>query len=315
MQLLHPFRYRGADQRANHGLRERPVECEVGYGDVGGGREAALVGGVIAPKRPDVVQGPRFAAHDPTAGGEVRVRGVSGLGVKYRLVETRRQRIDQVDIAGELAVLLLCDAGGNEDAEVTDAFMNGVDDGLTVGADLIDALVQVQYPSERLLGRRDVVAFRAKRHDGSANIAQIDRGAVRGLNTPGGEVVADEQLVDDELDLLRVQVDVSAPPALEAQIARGLGVDLGIEIVLLGPQGVGGILILEILHQPSAIEFSVAEIADEGGQPAATEQTAAVAHRVLAVHAGPVRQRRAGNDDRAEQFGADGGEHHDRPSR
>src|SRR3954464_6852536 len=201
------------------------------------------------------------------------------------------------------------------DAEVTDAFMNGVDDGLTVGADLIDALVQVQYPSQRLLGRRDVVAFRAKRHDGSANIAQVDRGAVRGLNTPSGEVVADEQLVDDELDLLRVQVDVSAPPALEAQIARGLGVDLGIEIVLLGPQGVGGILILEILHQPSAIEFSVAEIAGEGGQPAAAEQTPAVAHGVLAAHPGPVRQRRPGDDDGAEQLGADGGEHHDRPSR
>ena len=263
MQPVHPFRHRGVDQGADHRLRERPVEREVGLGDAGGGREAALVGGVIATKRPDVVQGPRFAAHDPTAGREVGVGGVPGLGVKHRLVETGRQRIDQVDIARELAVLLLCDAAGNEDAEVTDAFMNGVDDGLAVGADLIDALVQVQYPSKRLLGRRDVVAFRAEHHDGRANIAQVDRGAVRGLNTPGGEVVADEQLVDDELDLLRVQVDVSAPPALEAQIARGLGVDLGIEIVLLGPQGVGGILVLEILHQPGAIEFAVAEIAGE----------------------------------------------------
>ena len=37
---------------------------EVGLGDAGGGREAALVGGVIAAERPDVVQGSRFAAHD-----------------------------------------------------------------------------------------------------------------------------------------------------------------------------------------------------------------------------------------------------------
>ena len=59
----------------------------------------------------------------------------------------------------------------------------------------------------------------------------------------------------------------------------------------------------------------MAEIAGEGGQPAATEQTAAVAHRVLAAHPGPVRQRRPGDDDGAEQLGADGGEHHDGPSR
>ena len=49
----------------------------------------------------------------------------------------------------------------------------------------------------------------------------------------GGELVADEQVVDDGLDLRRVQIDVTAPPALEAEIARGLGVDLGIEIVSL----------------------------------------------------------------------------------
>ena len=81
------------------------------------------------------------------------------------------------------------------------------------------------------------------------------------LIVAGGELVADEQLVDDELDLLGVEIDVAAPPALEAEIARRLGVDLGIEIVLLGPQRVGRVLVLEILHQPGAVELAVTEIA------------------------------------------------------
>jgi hypothetical protein len=70
-----------------------------------------------------------------------------------------------------------------------------------------------------------------------------------------GKIIADEQLVDDELDFLGVEIDVTAPPALEAEITRGLGVDLGIQVVLLGPQRIGGILILEILHQPAPVEF------------------------------------------------------------
>ena len=105
---------------------------------------------------------------------------------------------------------------------------------------------------------------------------------------PGGEIVADEQLVDDELDLLGIQIDVAAPPVLEAEIARRFGIDLGIEIVLLAPERIGGILVLEILHQPGAVELSVAEIAGKRGQPAAAQQTAAIAHRILAAHARPI---------------------------
>ena len=68
MQPLHPFRHRGADQGADHGLRERAVEREIDFRDAGGSREAALVGRVIAAERPDVVERSRFAAHDPIAG-------------------------------------------------------------------------------------------------------------------------------------------------------------------------------------------------------------------------------------------------------
>ena len=65
---------------------------------------------------------------------------------------------------------------------------------------------------------------------------QVDRGAVGGTNVAGGEVVADEELVDDPLHFLGVQRDMAAPPLLEVEIALGLGVDpCSPEIVLLGP--------------------------------------------------------------------------------
>jgi hypothetical protein len=55
-----------------------------------------------------------------------------------------------------------------------------------------------------------------------------------------------------------LSVDVPAPPLLEAEIALGLGVDLGVEVVLLGPERVGRVLVLEVLHQPGAVEDAVA---------------------------------------------------------
>ena len=63
-----------------------------------------------------------------------------------------------------------------------------------------------------------------------------------------------------------------------------------------------------------AVEDAVAEVAGERGQPAAAVEPAGVAHRVLAAHAGPVGQRRAGDDDRAEQLGPGRGHHHHRPA-
>ena len=75
-----------------------------------------------------------------------------------------------------------------------------------------------------------------------------------------------------------------------------------------------GIEVLEILHQPGAVELAVAEIAGERRQPAAAEQAARVAHRISPVHASPVGQRRSGDDDRSEQFRPHRREHHDRPA-
>src|SRR3954466_6288266 len=114
--------------------------------------------------------------------------------------------------------------------------MDSVDNRLPAGPDVVDIVIKIENPSERLLGWRDVVALRAEHHDGRTDIAQVDRGAVRCLNPAGSEIVSDEQLIDDELNLLRVQIDVAAPPLFEAQIAWRFRVDFGIEIVRLAPE-------------------------------------------------------------------------------
>src|SRR6516164_1176402 len=123
-------------------------------------------------------------------------------------------------------MLLLCDATRNEDAQMADCLMNGIDNGLAIGSNLVDAFIKVEYPSKRLLGRRDVVALRAEYHYRGPDVAKINRGTVRGLDPSFGEMIADEQLVDDKLDLLGIQIDVPSPPLLKTKIARGFRVDL-----------------------------------------------------------------------------------------
>ena len=116
-------------------------------------------------------------------------------------------------------------------------------------------------------------------------------------------MVADEELVDDPLHLLGVELHEAAPVLLEAEVALGLGIDLGPDIVLLGPEGVRRPR-FSVLYQPGAVEDTAAEIAGQRGQPRAAEQATRVAHRVLPAHTAPVGQRRAGDDDRAEELRA-----------
>ena len=70
------------------------------------------------------------------------------------------------------------DAGGDEDSQMTNGLVNCVNDRLSIGADLIDVVIEIKNPSERLLGRSDVVALRAKYHDRRTDIPKIDRRAV-----------------------------------------------------------------------------------------------------------------------------------------
>ena len=192
--------------------------------------------------------------------------------------------------------------------------VHAVDDGLAVGPDVVDVLIQVQDPAQGLLRRGDVVALGAEADDRRGDVAQVDPHPALGHDLGRGQLVADEQVVDDPLHLLGVHQDVAAPPFLEAEIARRLGIDLGVELVLLGPERVGRVHVLEVLDQRHPVEDAVAEIAGQRRQPAAAIEAAGIAHRVLAAHAGPVGERRAGDDDRAEQLGPGRGHQHRGPA-
>src|SRR5262249_28432296 len=149
-----------------------------------------------------------------------------------------RQHIDEIDVAGKLAVLLLGDAARDKNAEMADGFVNSVHDRLSVGPDLVDVAIKIEDPAECLLRRSDVVALRAEHDDGRTDVAEVDDGAVRGLDATRREMIADEELIDNELDLLSVEVDVATPPPLELEIAVGFGVDLRKHVVLFGPKRV-----------------------------------------------------------------------------
>ena len=129
-----------------------------------------------------------------------------------------------------------------------------------------------------------------------------------------GELVADEEVLRDPLHLLLVHEVVAAPPLLELEEALALGVDLGVEVVELGPVGVRRVEALEVVDEVCAVELAVAEVAGERGHPGAAEQPARVAHRVLAGDARPVRDRRAGEQDRPDELRRERGEHHERPA-
>src|SRR5882724_7608378 len=116
MQTAHPlhnlWRYEGADP----GLNEVAVVGKVDFRDALGGGETSLVLKRIATHRAEIVEGALFAAHDPVAAGQIAVSGVAGFRDESRLIEARRQHVNQVDVAGKLGVLLLGHAAGNEDA-------------------------------------------------------------------------------------------------------------------------------------------------------------------------------------------------------
>ena len=69
-----------------------------------------------------------------------------GLGFEHRLVKAWRQHVDQVDVAGELAMFLARDAGRHENSQMPDGFMDRVDDGLPIGADFVDAVIEIENP-------------------------------------------------------------------------------------------------------------------------------------------------------------------------
>ena len=211
--------------------------------------------------------------------------------------------------------MLLCrHLPGDKDAEMTDAVMQAIDDCLAGLDDFVIVIVEIEYPVQCLLRRRDVVAPRAEHDNRRFDVAQVNARSIGAEQFARDELVADKQLVGDRLHLLGVEQYRAAPPFLEFEKARRLGIDLGIDVVDFLPISVVGVQRLEVRNQIGAVEDAVAEIARQRGQPGSAQEPAEIAHRVLAVHAGPIGERRSGEHDRADLFRMDRAHHHDLPA-
>ena len=113
------------DRRLDEGLEQRAVQAEVDLRDPPHGGEAALVLRVGLHDGAHVVQRARLEAHDPVAGRPRSALAVSAVLRRHHgLVQAGRQHVDQVDVGGELLVLLLGHAARDEDAEMADAFVH-----------------------------------------------------------------------------------------------------------------------------------------------------------------------------------------------
>ena len=85
-------------------------------------------------------------------------------------------------------------------------------------------------------------------------------------------------------------------------------------MVELPPERIVGMHRLEVGDEAGAVEDAVSKVACEGCQPSAAEKAARIAHRCLPMYPGPIRKRRAGEQDGAGQIRTDGACHHDLPS-
>ena len=90
---------------------------------------------------------------------QICVGRVGGFIVNDSLVNTRRQYIDHVDVAGELAVFFARNRARNKYAQVTNALVHRINDGLAMRQDLTVTLIEIGDPAQRLRRGRDVVTF------------------------------------------------------------------------------------------------------------------------------------------------------------
>src|SRR5690606_10519281 len=152
---------------------EAAVQAQVDVGDARHGGEAPVVFFLALDDGAHVVD---FATRERQyiiAGRQVGVERVRGLVGDLGLVDAGRQHVDQVDVGGEFLVLFARHAAGHENAQVADAFVHGVDDGLVVRHDFGVVLVQVGDPAQRLGRRGDVVALGTEHDDGRTDVAQV----------------------------------------------------------------------------------------------------------------------------------------------
>src|SRR5215471_16704106 len=165
---------------------------------------------------------------------------------------------------------------------MTDALVQQPDDDLAANLDFVRRPVDVGHPVERLLRRRNVVTHRSEKNNRRLDLPQIKGLTALPVGGTGPELVADEEIARDPLDLLAIHEIEAAPPAFEFEEARWLGIDVREDVVVLVPERVGRVEVLEILDQIRSVEDSVAEVGGKGRKPGPAEQAAGVAHRVVA---------------------------------
>jgi hypothetical protein len=139
-------------------------------------------------------------------------------------------------------------------------------------------------------------------------------GPARGAPRPAASLLPTNRLLTIQRISSSLKQVVAAPPALELEVALALAVDLVVEVVVLVPKRVRRIQVLEVRDQVRAVERAGAEIAREQRDPRAAGEAARVAHRVVAVVAGPVRHRRAVDHERPGHVGTRRREHHHGPA-
>ena len=161
------------------------------------------------------------------------------------------------------------DLAGDENAQMADAGMLKIDDGASGIAQRQIAGIDVGYPIQCLLRWSDIVAIGAEHHHGCLDAFQVDAAAP--APETASQAVADEQVIDDHLDLLAVEQGWTTPPALEIEKAGGFPVDVAEQLVVLAPVGVGRIQALEVADQPGAIKTAITQVTTQASHPCAAE--------------------------------------------
>src|SRR5215475_2025858 len=109
-------------------------------------------------------------------------------------------------------MFLLGNRARDENAEMTDRLVNGINDRLTLRLDVLAALIEIENPTQRLLWGRDVVGLGTENDDRGADVAQIKPQPILRGQLPASELVAHEELIGDVLHLCSIEKDVPTPP-------------------------------------------------------------------------------------------------------
>jgi len=217
---------------------------------------------------------------------------ITGRIVDFHLVEARRQRLDLFQAVQDCAMLQTGDARGHKDAEMADMRVDQIDDALARLLQVLGAGVDGWNPTQRLMGRRDVVSKGGEDDKRIVDATQIDEAVGTNLELASLKAVADEQILDYGHHLLAAEKVEAIPPAFEFEKALALLVDMREEIGVLLPNTFR-FEVLEVLDQPCAVEPAITEISGQMSEPSSAKKATGNTCRVDSGFSGPIWQRRA----------------------